>query len=167
VAGFEKAASIMRSAITRCGFLVLVVLPLRFAGSAIEQAQAGKPSTDAGAAAFETYCSGCHIDASGARGENPPLERASWVVGPEQRLIKIVLHGVRGPIDVNGSTYDLYMPPHGHLLTDAETASLVWYVRRRFGGVTAPIAPDMVRAVRTAHAARTAPWTADELLKDP
>jgi mono/diheme cytochrome c family protein len=125
------------------------------------------PHVDTGAAVFENYCAGCHIDASGPRGENPPLDGASWVIGPEQRLIKIVLHGARGPMEVNGNTYDMHMPPHGHLLTDAQIASLVEYVRRRFGGVTTPIRTDVVRAIRAASAGRTAPWTAEELLRNP
>jgi mono/diheme cytochrome c family protein len=57
------------------------------------------------------------------------------------------------------------MPAHGHLMTDAQIAALVWYVRGRFGGVQTPIAPGAVRAVRAAHAARRAPWTAPELLE--
>jgi mono/diheme cytochrome c family protein len=125
------------------------------------------PAVDDGGILFENFCAGCHVDASGTRGENPPLHGSSWVVGPEQRLTKIVLHGVRGPIDVNGAMYDLHMPPHGHLLNDAQTASLVRYVRRRFGGVETSTSPDAVKAIRAAHAARTAPWTAHELLDVP
>jgi mono/diheme cytochrome c family protein len=145
---------------------VAVVL-LGWVGCTAGRQQARVPPAGVGATLFESYCAGCHIDASGTRGENPPLDGASWVVGPEQRLIKIVLHGVRGPMEVNGSTYDLHMPPHGHLLTDAQIASLASYVRRRFGGVETPIRPETVRRIRAAHAARTVPWTAHQLLANP
>jgi mono/diheme cytochrome c family protein len=151
----------------RPAFPCFAFILLGCVGCAVGRQEASVPHADVGTTLFESYCAGCHIDASGPRGENPPLEGASWVVGPEQRLIKIVLHGVRGPIEVNGNTYNLHMPPHGHLLTDAQIASLAWYVRRRFGGAETPIRPHTVRAIRAAHAARTAPWTAHELLEDP
>jgi mono/diheme cytochrome c family protein len=137
-----------------------------WAGCAAGQQRAATQA-DVGTTVFESHCAGCHVYAIGGNGQNPPLEGSSWVGGPQQRLIKIVLHGVQGPIEVDDRTYDLSMPRFGHVLTDAQIAALASYVRRRFAGVETPVNSDAVRAVRAAEADRTAPWTADELLSDP
>ncbi len=89
------------------------------------------------------------------------------MAGPESRLIRIVLHGAHGPIEVNGQTYNQEMPGFGPLLSDADIASLLSFVRRRFGGLNTPIAPAAVSAIRAATANRTGYWTVDELLKSP
>src|SRR5436190_24051505 len=63
----------------------------------------GAPGRDvgSGAAHFESLCAGCHgSDGLAVEGEAPPLAGSSWVAGPETRLIRIVMHGVRGPIQV-------------------------------------------------------------------
>src|SRR5260370_39252760 len=87
---------------------------------------------DPGRTRFETYCAGCHLDEGPwMRGEAPPLEGSSWVAGPESRVIRIVLHGLRGPIEVGSKTYNQEMPGFGPVLTDADIASLLSYVRKR------------------------------------
>jgi mono/diheme cytochrome c family protein len=125
------------------------------------------PRAKSGETLFQNYCAGCHIDNTGERSENPPLEGSSWVTGPETRLIKIVLHGVQGRIEVNGQTYNQEMPSFGPVLSDADIASLLSHVRRRFGGINTTITPAAVSAIRAANQNRTSYWTVDELLKDP
>lgn len=100
-------------------------------------------------------------------GAAPPLAGSSWVTGPEKRLIRIVLHGVEGPMEVQGQTYDREMPGFGNILTDAQIASLLTFVRRRFGEPSEPIAVETVSRVRAATPERTEYWTVDELLADP
>jgi len=100
-------------------------------------------------------------------GEAPPLEGSAWVAGPEQRVIKIVLHGLHGTIEVRGKTYNQEMPGFGPILTDADIASLLSYVRRRFGGVDTPIPEAAVSLIRATNRGRMEYWTADELLKAP
>ena len=100
-------------------------------------------------------------------GEAPPLAGSSWVMGPEGRVIRIVLHGLRGPIEVTGKTYNQEMPGFGPVLTDADIAILLSYARRRFGGVESPISAAAVASIRAANRDRKGYWTADELLKEP
>lgn len=61
----------------------------------------------------------------------PPLEKSEWVTGDPERLIKMTLYGLMGPIEVNGKKYDGQVPmtPFGGLLNDNELAE---------GGVRAP-----------------------------
>jgi mono/diheme cytochrome c family protein len=100
-------------------------------------------------------------------GEAPPLEGSSWVAGPENRVIKIVLHGLRGTIEVRSKIYNQEMPGFGPILTDADIASLLSYVRRRFGGASTPISEATVSLIRFANRGRLDYWTVDELTKEP
>lgn len=101
------------------------------------------------------------------RGEAPPLDGSAWVAGPENRAIKIVLHGLRGPIEVRGKAYNQEMPGFGPILTDADIASLLSYVRKRFGGASTPVSEAAVSVIRTANRGRKGYWTVDELLREP
>jgi mono/diheme cytochrome c family protein len=123
---------------------------------------------DPGRTRFETYCAGCHLDEGPwMRGEAPPIEGSAWVSGPENRVIKIVLHGLHGPIEVRSQTYNQEMPGFAPVLTDADIASLLSYVRRRFGGASTPTSEAAVSLIRAANRGRTGYWTVDELIKEP
>jgi mono/diheme cytochrome c family protein len=49
----------------------------------------------------------------------------------EKRAIDVVMNGLKGPVVVNGVTYDSQMPNPG--LTDPEIAGVLSYVRNSFG----------------------------------
>ncbi len=136
------------------------------------ESPSAKVATDAGAAdsgalAFDAHCAACHLSGGpGNMGEAPRLDGSSWVAGPEEVLIKIVLHGLHGTIRVGDKTYNQEMPAFGKVLSDDQIALLVSYVRARFGGLSAPVSPAMVQRVRDATHGRTSYWTADELLRN-
>ena len=145
------------------GFCVLVF----FAGCAAHRHQGRAFDTDRGRIQFQTYCAACHQDDGLGAGEAPPLLGSLWVTGPEDRLIKITLHGVRGPIEVDGKRYDLEMPGFGQILSDADVASLLSFVRRRFGASSQPITSAAVSRVRAANQTRTGYWSVEELAGEP
>ena len=117
---------------------------------------------------FQDYCASCHHrNGRGVEDEGPPLAGSPWVAGPEIRLIKIVLHGMRGRITVGGKTYNREMAGFAERLSDSKIASLVSFVRKRWGGQTAPVKSISVTRVRSAFSKRTDYWTVDELLRDP
>jgi mono/diheme cytochrome c family protein len=121
-----------------------------------------------GATHYERFCSGCHgSDGLALDGEAPPLAGSSWVSGREARLIKIVLHGVRGPIQVGDKIYDREMPGVGRRLSDREVAALLSFVRDRWGASSAAITPAAVTRVRTESRNRQRYWTVEELLEVP
>ena len=125
------------------------------------------PRAEPGEALFEKHCASCHQSDGMGFESSPPLAASSWVTGPETRLIRIVLHGVRGPIPVGDKTYNMEMPGFGKALTDEDIASLLSFVRRRWGGPSPAIAADTVRRVRAATRNRTDYWKAEELLEEP
>src|SRR5437868_15240319 len=107
-------------------------LALLLVGCAHSRVQKHPSVGDSSRTGFETYCAGCHLDEGPwMRGEAPPLEGSAWVAGPESRLIRIVLHGLHGPIEVRGKTYNQEMPGFAPILTDADIAALLSHLRKR------------------------------------
>jgi mono/diheme cytochrome c family protein len=88
---------------------------------------------------YAGICQGCHMpNAKGAVGAghypalagNPKLEAAGYP-------LSVVLHGLNG------------MPPVGEMLTDAQVAKVVNYVRTHFGNnFTDAVTPEDVKAIR-------------------
>jgi mono/diheme cytochrome c family protein len=110
-------------------------------------------------------CVGCHLpQGQGQEGLAPPLAGSEWVQGPEQRLIRIVLHGVGGPITVNGTEYNMDMPGIGAAFSDEQIAQVLSYIRRDFGNEAPVVDTATVTSVRAATKDRGATWTAVELL---
>ena len=114
---------------------------------------------------FESHCSACHQYDDQGMGEAPPLGDSPWVVGPSERLVRILLHGITGRIELGGRVYDREMPGFGRILSNADVAALATYTRARFGADKPRVTPDEVGRIRDGHAGRTAYWPADELLE--
>jgi hypothetical protein len=91
--------------------------------------------------------------------------RSGWR-GPPERLIRILLHGLRGPIKVKDQTYELDMPSLG-ILDDEQIAGVLTYVRREWGHGYSAVTPALVKQVREETAKREDAWTEPELLKIP
>ena len=128
--------------------------------------QAHQQLVDGGRETFATLCAACHQPhGTGNPGVAPPLAGSDWVADAPERLIRIVLHGLYGPIDVNGQRWNLHMPGFGALntLTDKRIAGVLSYVRRAWGNGAAPVEPDLVAAIRKETAGRAFPWRAVEL----
>lgn len=122
---------------------------------------------DLGKELFTSTCASCHqTHGLGLEGLAPPLADSEWVLGSEQRLIRIVLHGVSGPIKVKGASYSLDMPAMG-VFDDEQTAAILTYIRREWENGAPPIEPATVKQIRQLEARRTDAWRQEELLKLP
>lgn len=120
-----------------------------------------------GEAVYNATCYSCHkSDGRGQPDQVPPLADSDWVNGNPDRLVRIVLQGVHGPIEVNGQKWDLSMPALGHspLLNDERLAGLLTYIRRAWDNYGDPVAPELVASIRQTTADRSIPWSAEELL---
>jgi len=129
---------------------------------------------DAGRDVYAQLCSACHQPNGSGNIANgcPPVAGSDWVLeeGPG-RLIRIVLHGAKGPITVNGKEWG---SPTGMLafkdsLSDEQIAHVITYLRQapEWKNNAPEVTAEMVKAVREKTSSRGAPWTADELLKVP
>jgi mono/diheme cytochrome c family protein len=122
------------------------------------------PQPPDGKQLYATACAACHQpDGVGLPDVYPPLAESEWVTGDEERLIRVVLHGLTGEIEVAGEPFSGAMPAWGPSLDDAQIAAILTYIRRSWGNTAAAIAPATVARVRKATVARTTPWTAKEL----
>ncbi|GAB3911154.1 GDSL-type esterase/lipase family protein [Larkinella knui] len=118
----------------------------------------------------EGYCTTCHQpDGKGLAASGfPPLNANKWVLGNEDRLIKLALKGLLGPIEVAGKNYPGQVPmtPFGGLLNDEEMAAVLTYVRNSFGNQAPAILPDKVKQVRAATESKKDFYSPDQLLKE-
>jgi mono/diheme cytochrome c family protein/glucose/arabinose dehydrogenase len=114
------------------------------------------------------YCNTCHqADGKGLEASGfPPLAGTEWVNGPEDRLIKLTLKGLYGPLEVNGVQYPGHVPmtPFEGLLNDEEIAAVLTFVRNSFGNSSAVVSPEKVKQVRAEVANRTGFYLPAELI---
>ena len=121
-----------------------------------------------GKALYSLICGACHQPhGNGQAGLAPPLRDSEWVLGSEQRLVRIVLHGLRDEVSVKGVNYLLNMPALSEALTDEQIADALTYVRREWEHNAPPVKSATVKAIRTTTGKREDSWTQAELLKLP
>jgi mono/diheme cytochrome c family protein len=114
---------------------------------------------------YTSLCMGCHQPSGfGAEGIAPPLVDSEWILGGPDRIVRILLHGLSGPIRVNNRSFAMEMPPLGAALDDQSIAATLTYIRREWGHTASAVSPAQVTAMRGKIGHRTAPWTEGELL---
>ncbi|SDS48930.1 Glucose/arabinose dehydrogenase, beta-propeller fold [Mucilaginibacter mallensis] len=119
-----------------------------------------------GAGIFKQLCATCHgADAKGIRigGKDipaPVLAENIDVNAGKEKLIKILLYGLHGPI--RGKTYPDVMPALGSN-DNNYIASVLSYIRSDFGNKAPIIYPEDVEKIRQATKGRIESWTMDEL----
>ena len=120
---------------------------------------------DNGRQTFAGLCAACHQPTGkGLEGLAPPLAESEWVLGEPDRIVKVVMHGLRGPIKVKGLAYSYDMPAAG-FLTDEQIAGVLTYIRREWDHEASPVPIDLVKKIRAENKGRTDAWTDGELQK--
>jgi putative membrane-bound dehydrogenase-like protein len=126
---------------------------------------AQKELFEVGRQQYALVCAQCHQpDGMGAPGKAPRLRNSPWALGPDKRLIRIVLHGLKGPIKVDDTVWNLDMPSWA-ALSDEQIAGVLTYVRREWGHEAAAVNPADVQSIRDWNQARKDGWTEAELLQ--
>jgi mono/diheme cytochrome c family protein len=102
------------------------VLTLGFLGAAPSLAQEAAPD---GATIYATNCAACHqAEGTGLPGAFPPLAGSLPALvaldGGRELLTHIVVHGMQGPVTVNGADYNGLMPGWPQL-SDDEIAAVI------------------------------------------
>jgi mono/diheme cytochrome c family protein len=122
---------------------------------------------DDGQRIYTQVCAACHQPhGMGAANLAPPLAGSDWVAGPPERIARVVLHGLYGPVQVSGTTFNLVMPGIGMsgVLNDDQIAAAISYIRRAWGNKASLVDTSLITKVREDTKGRTLPWTAAELL---
>lgn len=123
-----------------------------------------------GADIYKSICLPCHqASGMGAPGQFPPLIGSDWVnVEGPNRMLRIVLNGLNGPIEVNGESWSGAMPGFGDLIaSDEDLAAVITYVRNSWGNEASFCTPEEAAAVRADSGDRGRPWTGPELMALP
>jgi mono/diheme cytochrome c family protein len=132
-------------------------------------AGAGPPKqltlAEKGEGIFQSICAACHGPAgAGTPGTVPPLAKSEWLQDRSPAVVvRILMHGATGPIEVLGQSYNANMKVD---LSDAQIAAAATYVRTNLGNtpkVAGDVSEEYVKAARKNAGARTAAWTATEL----
>jgi len=119
-----------------------------------------------GSQLYATNCSACHgSEGSGTTGVAPSLRQSARIISAPEQLIRIVLNGLRGPIEVEGEQWNSIMPGLSHIadFDNDGISGLATFLRRSWGHSGSPISPDTVAQVRQETASRATQWTAAEL----
>lgn len=124
-----------------------------------------------GKAIYANVCAACHqVTGLGMAPVFPPLAGSEWVAGWGERLSRIVLHGLQGPVKVKGVDYMGAMPAagpgSGFNLNADKVAAVLSYVRKEFGNGAPPVSAQKVAEIATKEGSR-GPWMAADLEKLP
>ncbi|KEO74423.1 c-type cytochrome [Anditalea andensis] len=93
---------------------------------------------------YEKNCANCHqTDGSGLGRVIPPLAHSDYMKDDISRTVKIIKHGLRGEITVNGVVYNQNMPSNPHL-TNMEIAQITTYIYNIWGDHTGVIDANQV-----------------------
>jgi mono/diheme cytochrome c family protein len=119
---------------------------------------------------YEQVCITCHqATGKGVEGVYPPLAGSEWVTGSPERVIRILLHGLKGPLTVEGKQFGAAAMPafgqvagSGYNWNDERIAAVLTYVRQEWGNKAEPITAEQVAAIHTKEGNRKE-WSQEEL----
>ena len=120
---------------------------------------------------YTANCVACHqVTGQGVAGQFPPLAGSDWVVGGDwhgdNHLVNILLHGLQGPVQVMGGTYNGAMPAWKQM-KDNQIAMILTYIRNEWGNEATPITAEQVAQMREENLDRREPWTQAQLQAIP
>lgn len=123
-----------------------------------------------GAKLFRQICAACHgINGEGMEGVAPPLEHSEYVSESAEKLALVMLHGLRGPVHVNGKKYELNQAMPGILanesLTNKDIADIISYVTNSFSDTPKGISSEKIKELRSMKSKSGGEYTEKELLE--
>jgi mono/diheme cytochrome c family protein len=125
---------------------------------------------DKGKVQYELVCGLCHNnDGMGKPNQAPPLAGSEWVTGSPNRLIRIPLYGLNGPISVKGQqmTFPAPMPAMGVTMSPENLAATLSYMRQAWGNKGSIITPEQVKAVGAEVGNHPTGFTPEDIMKVP
>lgn len=120
---------------------------------------------------FRSICATCHgADGKGIQELAPPLKGSEYIDGSMKRLAAIILHGVSGPIHVNGKLYKLNneMPAliNNKAISDQDIVDIIRFTQNAFAKEGKGISVDDVKKMRERKPAGNGILTEKQLLED-
>jgi mono/diheme cytochrome c family protein len=120
---------------------------------------------------FRSICATCHgADGKGIQDLAPPLKESEYIDGSMKRLAAIILHGVSGPIHVNGKLYKLNneMPAliNNKAISDQDIADIIRFTQNAFAKTGKNISTEDVKKMRERRPPGNGILTEKQLLED-
>ena len=121
---------------------------------------------DSGKKLFALNCALCHqANGEGLPGQFPPLAGSKWATTDPGLITNIVLKGLKGEIEVKGTTWGTnpaqYMVPLP--LSDQEIANITTYVRQAWKNKASEITEEEVSDFRAKSTNQVDQWTGKQL----
>ena len=119
----------------------------------------------------DAHCGTCHQpNGQGMPAMYPTLAKSEWL-NSDERLIKVVLKGLWGPMEIGGQKFDPTkgvppMPGFGGFLTDEEVAGVISYVRQSFGNDLPLVTPQQVAKTRAATKDRVDFYMVEDIMEE-
>ncbi|WP_017446668.1 PVC-type heme-binding CxxCH protein [Gayadomonas joobiniege] len=115
-------------------------------------------------------CFGCHgADGSGIDGLGPTFWQSEWVIDDKQKLAKVLLHGLSGPIWVKKSRWETSAVMPGLAartdISDRDLAAIATYIRNAWGNTAdtgSHVEPELIKEVRNATKNRQQPYKQED-----
>eukprot|EP01093_Parvamoeba_rugata_P017466 TRINITY_DN7035_c0_g1_i1.p1 TRINITY_DN7035_c0_g1~~TRINITY_DN7035_c0_g1_i1.p1 ORF type:complete len:224 (-),score=37.19 TRINITY_DN7035_c0_g1_i1:411-1016(-) len=120
-----------------------------------------------GARMFFQICASCHgAGGKGIEGLAPPLMNSEHVKNTE-RLALIILHGLEGPVHVNGELYNINLAMPGLIrndnITDKDIANIISYVTNAFSDKPKRLSTTRIQELRNVKSFSGMEFTEKEL----
>tara|TARA_R110002049_G_scaffold3795_5_gene27582 strand:- start:57911 stop:60211 length:2301 start_codon:yes stop_codon:yes gene_type:complete len=127
-------------------------------------------SRTAGYNIFRNLCATCHgVDGDGVEDLAPPLRKSEYVTGPPERLALVILHGLSGPIHVDGNRYELNATMPGLAnnpeFSDRDIQDIINYLHNAFPGNSEEIGLDKIKSLRDQKPKSGGVFSEEELLQ--
>ncbi len=99
-------------------------------------------------------CSACHqATGAGIPGAFPPIAKSNWVNSlSNDEFSKLILNGLQGEVEVNGTKYHGVMTPQKAIMDDQKIADVITYVKNSWGNEGGHVTVEEVKAARDATA---------------
>lgn len=93
----------------------------------------GKTDNSQGHTLYDQHCASCHFEeGNGLRQLMPPLAGSDYLRDNPRGVVRGIRYGMKGPIVVNGVTYDEEMP--GNIdLSEFQIVNIVNYINQAWG----------------------------------
>lgn len=128
--------------------LFSTLLFLSCSGNSTSNKGASSVDFSAGEKIYKLKCAVCHqAGGMGVPQVFPPLANNQTVSGDKTYLIKTILDGLTGPLEVNGVKYNGVMTPFNNL-SDKEVADLLTFMRGSLGNNGDAVTEQEVKAFR-------------------
>lgn len=130
----------------------------------------GTDSRTSGYNIYRDFCATCHgLSGEGVENLAPPLKDSEYISESSERLALVILHGLSGPIHVNGSLYNLNMTMpglvHNPEFKDKDILNIINYVTNAFSDVSVDVDSAKIKTLREQEPKYEGGFTEEELLE--